>query len=246
MEWLAPERYAAELTAEAGRLATAAARQRPEAIVPTCPEWTLRDLVTHVGTGHRYAAGVIGTGAPAPYRLIDAPSDQDAWTGWLIEGARSLNAAVRARGFTGETWTWQPKHQTAGFWLRRMVHDLVIHRVDADPAGTIAPDLAADGVSDLLLCLATLEALKGSGETLRFHAADLARSWHVTLTTSGISWTENDHAADVTLAAPVQQLLLILNRRLPSPAPSSSSPETPAELRGDVTLWERWRDASRF
>ena len=25
--------------------------------VPTCPEWTVRDLVTHVGSGHRWSAG---------------------------------------------------------------------------------------------------------------------------------------------------------------------------------------------
>jgi hypothetical protein len=26
----------------------------PQAPVPTCPEWTVRDLVTHVGPGHRF------------------------------------------------------------------------------------------------------------------------------------------------------------------------------------------------
>jgi hypothetical protein len=64
MEWLAPERYAAELEAEAGRLGAAAARLPVATIVPTCPEWTVHDLVTHVGSGHRYAADVLLAGGP--------------------------------------------------------------------------------------------------------------------------------------------------------------------------------------
>ena len=155
---------------------------------------------------------------------------------------------MRERGFGEEVWTWNPKHQTAGFWLRRMVHDLVVHRFDAEaaastqntaPAGAdsaLARDLAADGVADLLLCLEMFQGLAGAGETLQFRATDIPRSWHVTLTSSGIAWTDGDRPADVTVAAPVLTLLLVLNRRLPAPA----------TVEGDAGLWERWRAGSRF
>jgi hypothetical protein len=53
MAWLEPRRYAAELETETARLAAAASRRPPAGPVPACPEWTVRDLVTHVGTGHR-------------------------------------------------------------------------------------------------------------------------------------------------------------------------------------------------
>ena len=36
----------------------------PSTHVPTCPEWTVHDLVTHVGSGHRYAADVLQAGGP--------------------------------------------------------------------------------------------------------------------------------------------------------------------------------------
>ncbi|MCY1138643.1 maleylpyruvate isomerase family mycothiol-dependent enzyme [Actinoplanes sp. Pm04-4] len=235
MEWLAPERYAAELEAEAGRLGAAAARQPVTTIVPNCPEWTIHDLVTHVGSGHRYAADVLEAGGPVAYERVGAPSDPDVWTPWLLDGAQRLNAAVAAVGFTGETWTWHPSHQTAGFWLRRMVHDQVVHRFDADPDGDLAPDLAADGVADLLLSFEMFDGLNGDGETLQFSATDIPRSWHVTLTSSGIKWTDGDHAADVTLTAPARDLLLILNRRLAAP-----------RIDGDPALWDRWLTASRF
>nr|WP_221376148.1 maleylpyruvate isomerase family mycothiol-dependent enzyme [Actinoplanes polyasparticus] len=235
MEWLAPERYAAELEAEAGRLGAAAARLPIATIVPTCPEWTVHDLVTHVGSGHHYAADVLATGGPVEYERVGAPSDPDVWTPWLLDGAQRLNAAVADRGFGSEVWSWHPRHQTAGFWLRRMVHDQVIHRFDADPTGDVAPDLAADGVSDLLLSFEMFEALRGHGETLQFSATDIPRSWHVTLTSSGITWNDGDHGADVTLTAPVRELLLILNRRLPAPRAD-----------GDAALWEQWQEGSRF
>jgi hypothetical protein len=56
-------------------------------------------------------------------------------------------------------WTWADD-QTAGFWLRRITHDTLVHRLDAELAVgrevTLAPDLAADSVSDLLEMFSTL------------------------------------------------------------------------------------------
>jgi len=34
--------------------------------VPTCPGWTLRQLATHLGPGHRWAAQIVATRATAP------------------------------------------------------------------------------------------------------------------------------------------------------------------------------------
>ncbi|GGN33929.1 uncharacterized protein (TIGR03083 family) [Actinoplanes campanulatus] len=249
MDWLSPERYASELPAEAARLATAACRREPTAVVPTCPDWTVRDLVTHVGTGHRYAAGVIERAAtePVPYRLEEAPADQAAWGEWLATGARRLTGAVQERGFESPAWTFLPAHQTAGFWLRRMLHDEIIHRFDAEPAGEVAPDLAADGISDLLLVFAAATGqastdprwrqLTGSGESLLFSATDTTDRWHISLTPSGIAWRAAEAPADVTCRAPVAELLLILNRR---------RPPTPDQIHGDRTLLDRWLALTRF
>jgi uncharacterized protein (TIGR03083 family) len=237
MGWLSAERYAAELDAETERLAAAVTRQPDTSIVPTCPEWTVRDLVTHVGTGHRLAIGIVEErrDSPAPFRKIDAPADQAAWAQWLAEGAGRLNDVVRAHGFDGAVWTWHPKHQTAGFWLRRMLHDLIVHRFDAEPDGDLAPDAAADGVADFLLVSEIFERLRGDGETLRFDATDTGESWHVTLTGTGVDWRTGADAADVVCAAPVAELMLVLNRR-----------REPATVTGDAALYQRWREGSKF
>ncbi|MEV4275017.1 maleylpyruvate isomerase family mycothiol-dependent enzyme [Actinoplanes xinjiangensis] len=249
MAWLQPRRYAAELETETVRLAAAASRRPPADMVPACPEWTVRDLVTHVGTGHRYAAGVIGQAAtgPVPYRLHEAPADQAAWAGWLADGARLLIGAVEDRGFDGRAWTFQPAHQSAGFWLRRMVHDEIIHRFDLEPDGDLAADLAADGIADLLLVFTAvagpgspnplLRQLTGTGETLLFRATDTTGHWHVTLGPDGPAWQAAEAPADVVCAAPVLELLLILNRRR---APGADA------VHGDRALLDRWLDLTRF
>jgi uncharacterized protein (TIGR03083 family) len=236
MSWLTPQRYAAVLDEETARLAAATAAQRPDHQVPNCPEWTSRDLVTHVGTGHRLAAGIIEERRAKPYELVPAPEDPAAWTGWLAAGATRLNDAVRAHGFAEQVWTWQPKHQTAGFWLRRMVHDLIVHRVDAEAGDDLATDLATDGVDDLLLVYATIaRKLTGAGETLRFAATDTGDVWQVTLTADGVQPTGATGLPDVTCAAPVATLLLALNRRREFTTVS-----------GDRSLYERWHEGTRF
>ena len=237
MEWLTPGRYADELTAETARLAAAAAQRPTDGKIETCPEWTVRDLVTHVGTGHRLAAGIIEErrDRPAKYRLVPAPDEPDEWPAWLTEGARLLNAAVDDLGFDGTVWTWQPKFQTAGFWQRRMLHDLIVHRFDADPAGDLAPDLAADGIADLLLAFGHFPRFAGDGESLLFTATDLGRSWHVTLAKDGLEWSTEDHPADTAIKAPVRELLLIMNRR-----------SEPDAIEGDRALWQRWWEKAKF
>jgi uncharacterized protein (TIGR03083 family) len=224
MDWLPGDRYADELEAETERLIRAVSRQNPTAQVPTCPEWTVRDLVTHVGTGHRLASEIIETRRDRmlPYVLVAAPEKPDEWGAWLTAGARRLNAAVRERGFDGWAWTWQPRYQTAGFWLRRMVHDELVHRFDADPDGEVAPDLAADGVSDLLLALSIFDRLKGDGETLRFTATDVGVNWLVTLTPTGLTYEHGITDGKADLEGAAKDLLLILNRRREATKPDKT------------------------
>ena len=249
MGWLSPERYASELEAETDRLAAAATRQSPAAPVPTCPDWTVRDLVTHVGSGHRYATRVIDEGRTElmPWSRSEPPAEPAEWAGWLLAGARGLTGAVHKSGFDGTVWTWQPAHRTAGFWLRRMLHDEIVHRFDVEPGGDLAPDLAADGIADILLVFETIvgpggprsreRPLSGTGETLQLTATDTADRWQITLVPTGLTGRAGESAADVTLTAPVTDLLLILNRRR-SPAPG--------QVAGDRALFDRFYDQIRF
>lgn len=253
MTWLGADLYSAGLEAEATRLAAATTEVAPATVVPTCPDWTVRDLVTHVGTGHRWATTIVTQRwlSPPPYEIVPAPDDQGAWPDWLIAGARAVATAVQECGPEEPVWTWRPEEQEARFWLRKLFHDLLVHRFDAELAagrlGEVEPELAADGVSDLLTTIATLSRadsgdpvfadLAGTGQALRLEATDLPSAWFIERTTAGVAWRQENSAADVTVHAPARELLLVLNRRLP--------PDTVTIL-GDGSIFEHWLEHSRF
>jgi uncharacterized protein (TIGR03083 family) len=257
MVWLEQDRYQAEFEAETARLGTAVSEHEPQALVPTCPEWRVRDLVTHVGTGHRWAAEIVERRlqAPAPYVVVHAPQEPGMWVDWLTAGARRLAEAVRDGGPDRPVWTWRPEG-TAGFWLRKMLHDELVHRFDAELAGgrlgEVAPDVGADGVSDLLASIATLSpadspdpifgGLVGTGETMQLQATDpglAAGEWLVERTPTGVGWRHGHAPADVTVRAPARELLLVLNRRL-DPARQGVA------ITGDRALFTHWLEHSRF
>jgi uncharacterized protein (TIGR03083 family) len=255
--WLELARYHAELETETARLGAVASGLEPQTRVPTCPEWTIRDLVTHVGTGHRWAAEIVEGGllAPPPYMLVGAPPEPAMWADWLAAGAHRLGLAVRDGGPDRTVWTWQAD-RTAGFWLRRMVHDELVHRFDAEIAagcpGEVAADLAADGVSDLLASIATLSpadsaqpvfaGLVGTGQAMRLQAIDAdpsAGEWLVQRTPAGVAWRHGRGPADVAVVAPARELLLVMNRRLDPTADR-------VRVVGDQALFTHWLEHSRF
>jgi uncharacterized protein (TIGR03083 family) len=261
MPHLTYDRYDTELQAETARLAAAVQAADPAQQVPTCPAWTLAHLTEHVGFGHRWAAVIVERRAtkPVPHDQADdlqIPEDADEQSKWLVAGARRLADAVRQAGPDTHVWTWADD-QTAGFWLRRITHDTLVHRLDAELAVgrdlEVAADLAADGVSDLLASVHTLSpadsadpqfaGLLGGGETLHFHATDPglgpAGEWLVRRTPTVVAWEHRHGAADVAVSGPALELLLALNRRA---GPSDAA----LEVAGDGRLLAHWLAHSAF
>lgn len=210
----------------------------PEARVPTCPDWPLRVLVGHIGQAHRWSAAIIRSGPSAVPDPFDAEPDAD-WGTWLLEGANELVDAVRAAG-NRPVWTFFGPG-TATFWLRRMAHDTVIHHADAalttGAAFEVAPDVAADGISEWLGLLTrpdittfrpSLAGLRGTGQTLLLRAD---QGWLITRTPDGVRVLEAEGWADVTVTGSTRELLLMLTRRLPLDQ---------VTVAGDRVLIEHW------
>src|SRR4051812_23794158 len=68
--------------------------------VPTCPEWTLFDLVQHLGVGRRAWAATVSAGPDAsaksaPQGDVDAPPEREALLAWLAESTQQLLDALR-------------------------------------------------------------------------------------------------------------------------------------------------------
>ena len=183
------DRFAAELRAEADAFASTVDGADLALRVPTCPEWTLEQLVHHVGRAYYWATAIITSATMTfiPFESVPEavlPEQPGKHGDWLRNGAEQLVSAVAETGAESTVWTWA-QDRRAGFWLRRLTHETVVHRADA--AFTVArpyelaADLAADGVSESLELLASrmmvmpspaLASLAGTGQTLHFHATD--------------------------------------------------------------------------
>ncbi len=141
-------------------MASAAVGADADAAVPTCPEWTVRDLLRHTGAVHRWATGYVAGRRCEPSRggLEEAAGtwpDDDGLTAWFEHGCADLVAALAAAPDDLECWTFLPAPSPRAMWARRQAHETAIHRVDTQLAtGTAVtpcdPGFAADGIDELL------------------------------------------------------------------------------------------------
>ena len=255
------DRFFAELrgcTAELARI-TGGDLERP---VPTCPGWTFRQLATHLGRGHRWAAQIVATRATTPIPMRDVadgklPQDPAQHAIWLNAGADRVIEAVTAAG-SDLVWTLAGLGP-ASFWARRRAHEAAVHLADAQLAAgrdvDLAPDAAADGVDEWLARIAAgtggttdpartqPQDLRGDGQSLHFHATDPGLSgtgeWLVTRAPSGVTVQHGHGKADVAVRGPAASLLLVLTRRLPPSDPG-------IEILGEQALLIHWLQHTPF
>ena len=137
--------------AESARLGEVA-RIGLAAAVPSCPGWTVDDVVRHVATVYVHKVEVLKLGAlPAPW-----PPDFSGLTSleWYDDARAAIVDALAAAGTGTPTWTFSPRDPTSAFWHRRMAHETVVHRIDVEQAhdavSPIDPELALDGIDEIL------------------------------------------------------------------------------------------------
>ena len=226
---------------ESAAFVAAAAATSGEARVPSCPDWDVDELLRHVGTVQRWAAGMVERRATEPEWRgeLDAPTDRDALLDWSRAGSAELVEVLRATPPDAELWTF-PGMGHARFWSRRQAHEIALHRVDAQLAGgtpeAIDSDLACDGIDEFFEVIAPFrlrERLVGDGESLHFHRTDGDGEWLVRLTPEGPE-IERAHAkGDVAVRGGASDLLLVLRNRAGLDA---------VEVFGDEALLARWHE----
>lgn len=226
--------------------------------VPTCPEWTLRDLAVHLGGVHRWATAVVAGRLSGPPERVEVqpPGDPAQLAAWLRGGARAFGEAVDRTGPQTRVWSWSGDDRVA-FWARRMANETAVHAVDGQltsgRAAPLNPARAADGIDEWLWMLTLPRGTERSarypvrpgGETLHVHATDSELSaesqgeWTIRRTTEGISCERGHAKGDVALRGGASGLFLLLLRRLDLETAG-------VEVLGDGTLLDEWLDHFRF
>ncbi|UNO38905.1 maleylpyruvate isomerase family mycothiol-dependent enzyme [Streptomyces sp. MST-110588] len=176
-------------------LADAAEKAGPDAPVPSCPEWRVRDLVLHMGQVHRWAADLVARARTEPVRFSAAApelADEDL-VPWLQDGHRALVETLRSAAPDMTCWTFMPATSPLAFWARRQAHETAVHRVDAEgalgvPATPPRPGFAVDGIEEILLGFHSQERSRVRTErptTVQIRATDVpGAAWSVHLSSA--------------------------------------------------------------
>jgi uncharacterized protein (TIGR03083 family) len=242
-----------EVTNSANILADIAAEADPATPVPTCPDWTLRQLFTHVGRAHRWAAAIVATRAAEPIPMRETPDgklpgDPAERPAWLRRGASGLAEAVHGAG--GEPLWTHFGPGPASYWARRMAHETAVHRADGQLAvgqrPVIDPAVAADGIDEWLGFptagpAGDRPAALPDGAVLHLHATDegVTGEWLIRGGAHGLTVEPGHGKGDAAVRGPASALLLTLLRRLPADDPA-------VQVLGDRALLDGWLAATPF
>lgn len=213
--------FIAALRRDGNAFADACAAAGIDAAVPSCPDWTVADLVWHLAEVHHFWRTVVGEALADPnvYVQCDRPAPAhllDFYREGLAETVAVLDAADPA----APNWTWSAD-QTAGFVQRRMAQETAVHLVDAQLAaglpGRIEPVLASDGIDEFLHHFfgAWPTDAPPVGGSVHLHCTDVDGEWTVRPGDGGVAVTREHAKGDAALRGAASDLLQVLWRRLP-------------------------------
>lgn len=220
--------------------------------VPTCPGWTLGQLLRHVGRGDRWAAEIVRNRAeefldPRSVEGGKPPPDPADAVSWLRGGAQRLVDALASTGAETPVWTFLGP-RAANWWVRRRLHETAVHRADAALAlgreFALKPEVAADAITEWLERVAIQAGTNGplpldDRSTLHLHATDPglgeAGEWTVGVDGGKVAWSHEHGKGSVALRGTATDLLLAILRRVPVG-------DTGIELFGDDAVWGIWLD----
>jgi uncharacterized protein (TIGR03083 family) len=240
---------------EAKLLAEAAEQGGLDADVPTCPEWSMGDLVRHLSEIHLWASALIAQRTTKlwpddisehteswPDLAVFWPDD-DKLIGWYLETNANLVDVLESAPADLDCPTFLPAPSPLAMWARRQAHETAIHRFDAENAAGIAsefdPMFASDGIDELVAAFSPRrkEFPIESDQTMAVHAQDTNDRWRITMGPEGITTSRGDGPADVTLAGDASDLYLVLWNR---------AEDSRITITGDGELLDLWHGSSRI
>lgn len=261
VEALSLDEYLRALSDEGSRLRQVASGHL-DAPVPSCPGWTVRDLVAHVGSVHRWATRFVAEGLERPTpeaseaELLATGRSIDNLLEWSQLGHEALLDALRTAPADLQCWSFLPAPSPLVFWARRQAHETTIHRIDVELAASIGRtataltpvpvELAADGIAELLEGFlrrrrrdATTEDEPSAGVVVV--AEDAERTWTFRLVGRVVVPAEEPALGSFEVRGSAEQLYRMLwNRRVDADEmlPGSGDLRRVWEERGVRITWE--------
>jgi uncharacterized protein (TIGR03083 family) len=241
--------WLAALRADSPALQKAVEQAGPDAAVPACEGWTVADLTEHLTGVLHWVRETVARGITSHPDAEPAPPRSAQWDAALDGLRRELTGTIEtleALDADFPAWNWAPQAKTAGFWQRRMAHEVSVHRWDAEAAAgratPIETKLAADGISEVLD--SWLPAGKRKGPTdlhgvAHLVASDVGYEWFVRLRGPGVALLDtgtildsDDHHPRAEATGTASDILLtLMGRQRPDRLVITGDPRLIAALR---------------
>lgn len=227
-----------------GEAIVAAGRLGLDVAVPTCGDWTMTDLLRHVGRVYLRAGTLVSDRSTTEQDYPPEPPAEADAIDYVCDALDELVAALASCDPETPVWNWSDQPPTAAFWARRMAHESTIHRYDAQRAHAMAQpidaDLAHDGMDELVDVIVPRvlrrDDVKLPEATVLFVATDEGE-WPLRFGAEGVERLDVAKEPDVSATGTASALLLAAYSRVPWSA---------QKVDGDAAILEAWAERLHF
>jgi uncharacterized protein (TIGR03083 family) len=241
--------YIDALEREGTLLAMTAAGLDLAAPVPTCPGWTLRDLILHLGGVHRWAGTHVRDRLTSMLQtdLVDIfdelPGDNEL-INWYRDELRLLVDSLRDAPADLECATFLKCVGPLHHWARRQAHETAIHRADVESiSGKLTPveiEFALDGIDELVDGFVPRRVMKLRSKTpvtLRIAPDGTGANWVLSITEEPVVVGHDSLDADCTVRGNASDIYFALWNR---------APREWLAIEGDSAVLNLFREAIRI
>lgn len=192
--------------------------------VDHCPGWTVRSVVEHLGSVHRWVEQMVRTRATERLRrseMTPPPEGEAELIEWFEAGAAQLVQTLETTPADEPAWNWSIRPHVAGFWPRRMAHETAVHRWDAQRGHGVVTSIdaalavdAVDEVFDTIVPTMLADGLQVSlGGTLHLHCTDVDGEWLVHLDSATFHVRREHAKGDCAVRGAASDIELLLQNR---------------------------------
>lgn len=190
--------------------------------VPACPDWAVADLLGHLGGVYSWVWMIIRAGGEKPDKGRDqTPEDRSLVVEWFRQERAAAVSALESKEPDEPAWSFVGP-RNVGWWRRRQAMEAAIHLYDVEAATglpeAIDPDLAADGVDEMLTEILPgylrRRPVAGLEGTLHLHCTDAEGEWLVDFSAPAPEVRREHAKADTAVRGPASGLFLWVWNRL--------------------------------
>lgn len=215
-----------------------------DAAVPTCPGWTITELLRHVSYVHQWATRYVRDAltemqpnVPEVDIISTGPSGHELLASYET-GLTELVGALRGAPPDLACWSFLREGSPLDQWARRQAHETTIHRADAELSAhrhvsAVTPTFALDGIDELLSGFWSRDLPDERRVTIGIRLDDADEQWAVDLSETRAHGRRSPDVADTWISASASDIYFALWHRAPlSPLDRDERPEW-------LDLWER-------